>query len=96
MATASDTHQPGGRDPAGRRATDDFDLAVVAPARDEGGNLTPLVAEITAAFSGSPLKVQVVIVDDGSADATVARATEAGATVIELGVNQGLGAAVRV
>jgi uncharacterized membrane protein YbhN (UPF0104 family) len=40
--------------------------------------------------------VQLLVVDDGSSDATVARAREAGADVLELGTNRGLGAAVRV
>lgn len=40
--------------------------------------------------------VELLVVDDGSSDATVARAREAGADVLELGTNRGLGAAVRV
>ena len=40
--------------------------------------------------------VQVLVVDDGSTDATAARARAAGAEVISLPENRGLGAAVRV
>jgi glycosyltransferase involved in cell wall biosynthesis len=40
-------------------------------------------------------EVQVLIVDDGSTDATADVARAAGAEVLELGQNQGLGAAVR-
>ncbi|MEM6458529.1 MAG: glycosyltransferase family 2 protein [Planctomycetota bacterium] len=47
-----------------------YDLAVVAPALNEAGNVGPLVAEITAAFTGTGRRVQVVVVDDGSTDAT--------------------------
>ena len=39
--------------------------------------------------------VEVLIVDDGSVDSTVDRARKSGAQVVELGQNQGLGAAVR-
>ena len=41
-------------------------------------------------------RVELIIVDDGSADSTVACAQESGAEVVQLGENQGLGAAVRV
>jgi glycosyltransferase involved in cell wall biosynthesis len=37
----------------------------------------------------------VLVIDDGSTDATAARAEAAGATVISMGRNEGLGAAVR-
>lgn len=39
--------------------------------------------------------VELIVVDDGSTDATAAVAEEAGATVVRMGVNRGLGAAVR-
>lgn len=41
-------------------------------------------------------RVDVVVVDDGSTDATAARAAAAGAEIISLECNRGLGAAVRV
>lgn len=40
-------------------------------------------------------RVDVLVIDDGSHDNTVSVAREAGAEVVELGVNHGLGAAVR-
>jgi glycosyltransferase involved in cell wall biosynthesis len=39
--------------------------------------------------------VECLVIDDGSTDATAERAGAAGATVVSLGTNQGLGAAVR-
>lgn len=50
--------------------TDGFDLSVVAPARNEGGNLTPLVDQILEAFADTAIKLQIIIVDDGSTDGT--------------------------
>jgi glycosyltransferase involved in cell wall biosynthesis len=51
------------------------------------------VRRAPASVHGHP--VAVVIVDDGSTDATAARAAEAGALVHRVGANRGLGAAVR-
>jgi dolichol-phosphate mannosyltransferase len=43
-------------------------IAVVAPVRNEAGNIAPLVAEIAAALEGRAF--EIVYVDDGSQDAT--------------------------
>jgi dolichol-phosphate mannosyltransferase len=51
------------------------ELAVVVPARDEEENVQPLVDEIADALAG--LSFEVLVVDDGSRDATRARLTEA-------------------
>lgn len=47
-----------------------YDITVVAPARNEEGNLTRLTQEIFQAFHGVGSTCQVVIVDDGSTDDT--------------------------
>lgn len=44
-------------------------LTVVAPVRNEAGNIAPLVAEIEAALTGR-IAFEIVYVDDGSTDAT--------------------------
>ena len=46
-------------------------LSVVVPVHDEAGNIAPLVREIVAALRGV-LAFEVVYVDDGSRDATLA------------------------
>ncbi len=43
-------------------------IAVVVPARNEAGNIAPLVAEIAAALQGRAF--EIVYVNDGSSDAT--------------------------
>jgi dolichol-phosphate mannosyltransferase len=61
------------------------DLSVVIPAHNEAENVAPLVREIAAALraAGAP-DYEVVVVDDGSADATSARAQEAASAVPRL------------
>lgn len=50
---------------------------------------------IGAVVRGAKEHLPVIVVDDGSADDTAARAREAGATVVEQRPNQGKGAALR-
>lgn len=52
------------------------DLSIVAPAHNEEDNVQPLVHEIEKALDGRGLSYEIVIVDDGSTDATRARVAE--------------------
>lgn len=61
------------------------------PAFNEEQAVGPLVAALRAAASWH----EVIVVDDGSADATATRAREAGATVVRHPYNKGNGAAVK-
>lgn len=56
--------------PRAPRPAPAYDLSVVAPAHNEAGNLAPLLAQIRDAFAPTGLRVQVLLVDDGSTDAT--------------------------
>jgi glycosyltransferase involved in cell wall biosynthesis len=69
-------------------------VVLFAPAYNEERTVGRVVARAPAEVRGHP--VQVIVVDDGSVDATAGVALEAGAEVISLDRNQGLGAAVRV
>ena len=64
-ATRRPACPPGRRGgPAADRETpvaDAYDLAVVAPAHNEAGNLTPLLAEIRRAFPPARHRVQPVL-----------------------------------
>ena len=62
---------------------------VIIPAYNEEKNISRLIQEVES--RGFP----VLIVDDGSKDATVSRAKAAGAEVLVTNVNQGKGAALR-
>ena len=66
-------------------------IVAVVPAFDEEGAIASVVDEIRA-FDPA---IDVVVVDDGSSDATTASATEAGAAVVRLPFNLGIGAAVQ-
>lgn len=63
-------------------------VVALIPAHDEGPRIGRVVR---ATLEHLP----VIVVDDGSADETAARAREAGATVVEQRPNQGKGAALR-
>jgi glycosyltransferase involved in cell wall biosynthesis len=65
--------------------------SVVVPAFNEAQAIGPLVAALRAAASWH----QIIVVDDGSGDATAERAREAGATVVQHPYNKGNGAAVK-
>lgn len=62
----------------------------VIPAFDEAGKIGRLIRR----FGEAPVE-EVVVVSDGSADATAAEARAAGARVIEHSRNRGVGAAIR-
>jgi glycosyltransferase involved in cell wall biosynthesis len=68
-------------------------VVVVVPAYDEEATVAAVVASVPATMAG--LETKVVVVDDGSSDATGQRARAAGALVCRLTPNQGQGAALR-
>jgi uncharacterized membrane protein YbhN (UPF0104 family) len=68
-------------------------ILLFLPAHDEEASVAGVVRRVPAEVLGHP--VECVVVDDGSSDATAERAAHAGATVVSMGTNHGLGAAVR-
>lgn len=58
---------------------DSMQVAIIIPALNEGGNIRRLVGEIPLAAAG---QVRVIVVDNGSTDATATEAREAGAAVV--------------
>ncbi len=64
---------------------------VFIPAWNEEASVAKVIGDVRRALPGA----DVLVVDDGSVDATAARAREAGALVASLPFNQGLGAALQ-
>ncbi len=85
VKTESDTRShPGQLDPVVLR-----DLWIVIPAYNEEAKIGEVVGELKQSYPN------VVVVDDGSADATGARALSAGAAVLRHPLNRGQGAALQ-
>jgi glycosyltransferase involved in cell wall biosynthesis len=79
--------------PAGGARTMAGPVVLFLPAHDEAATVAGVVGRALREVAGHP--VRVVVVDDGSTDTTATDAAAAGAAVVSLGTNQGLGAAVR-
>jgi glycosyltransferase involved in cell wall biosynthesis len=69
-------------------------LAIVIPAYNEAPSVAEVVHEIPREAAG--LQTEVIVVVDGSSDATAERAAEAGALVCDVPVNRGQGAALKL
>jgi len=70
---------------------DPASVSIVIPAYNEAAAITDLVAALTRAADWR----EIIVVDDGSADETGARAAAAGALVVRHPYNKGNGAAVK-
>lgn len=73
------------------RKKSSLSVLAVVPAFNEAGGVAGVVAEILAVRP----KVDVLVVDDGSSDRTAEKAAAAGATVVRLPYNLGIGGAVQ-
>jgi SAM-dependent methyltransferase len=81
-------------------ASDPPELSVVVIAYNEDACLLPVVRELRAALDQSGIAHQLVLVDDGSADATLAHMRvlereDAATLVVPLAPNRGIGGALR-
>src|SRR6185295_1394011 len=77
------------------------DLSIVVPAYNEEHRLPPTLARLSAYLESQPLRYEIVVVDDGSRDATCAVVERAMARIPNLRLvrqspNRGKGAAVRL
>jgi glycosyltransferase involved in cell wall biosynthesis len=69
--------------------------AALVPAWQSEGSIDRLVRELVTCFPEEAGRSSVIVVDDGSTDATAERARAAGALVVTHGRSQGRGASVR-
>src|SRR5688500_19534994 len=53
-----------------RPETREIDVSVLVPAKDEAGNLPLFMEQAADAFAGSPVRYEVIVIDDGSEDDT--------------------------
>jgi glycosyltransferase involved in cell wall biosynthesis len=81
--------EPPGHGPAARPGP----VVLFLPAHDEEATVAAVVARVPERVLGR--RVECLVVDDGSGDGTAELAAAAGATVLSVAVNRGLGAAVR-
>lgn len=97
IALVGDTRRTLARRAARSAPPGDLRLTVVVPAYDEAGRIGEAVQRIREAVASVHADggAEVVVVDDGSSDATAAEAIAAGARVVSFGANRGKGAAVR-
>ena len=79
--------------PRSRPVPADAPVLLFMPAHNEEASVGACVRRTPAQVAGR--QVEVLVVDDGSTDRTAARARAAGAQVLSLPRNRGLGAAVR-
>jgi glycosyltransferase involved in cell wall biosynthesis len=87
MAEPLVTERPSGSAPV-RRA---LRKAAIMPALNEAGQIGAVIEEIQAVDPD----IEVIVIDDGSTDQTAAEARRAGAEVIRLPYNLGIGGAVQ-
>lgn len=71
-----------------------MEFSVIVPAYNEEAGIAGVIREIKTALDGKAHDYEIVVVDDGSSDATAAKAREAGAEVIEHAVNRGYGQSI--
>jgi len=70
-------------------------MSVIIPAFNEELAVAETVLELRRMFEGTDIKAEIIIVDDGSKDATAREARAAGARVIQHKNNRGYGASLK-
>lgn len=70
-------------------------VSIVIPAFNEENGVGPVIRELQDILQKSGIRGEVIVVDDGSVDATAKAAAEAGARVIRHRSNRGYGAALK-
>jgi len=73
-------------------ATDIVDITILLPAYNEAEGIASVIRDIRASLEN---RYEIIVVDDGSTDATAAVAKEHGCRVIQYGKNRGKGFALR-
>lgn len=69
----------------------DYKLSIILPAKNEADNLAPVLAQLAARFPAA----EILVVDDGSTDATARIAREQSVRVVSHPYSMGNGAAIK-
>ena len=70
-------------------------ISVIIPAKNEAQGIRSIIARVRETLDNTNFSYEIIVVDDGSADATAEKAHEAGATVLCHPYNIGNGAAIK-
>jgi glycosyltransferase involved in cell wall biosynthesis len=70
-------------------------LSVVIPAFNEEGAVRRTVEDVRAALAPTGIEHEIIVIDDGSSDNTLAEAEASGATVLRNRINAGYGATLK-
>jgi glycosyltransferase involved in cell wall biosynthesis len=70
-------------------------ISVIIPAYNEEGGVGSQIVSIQDVLRSQDIAHEIIVVDDGSEDATAEKAVEAGARVLRKPENQGYGAAIK-
>ncbi len=77
--------------PTGMGIFMDYKLSIILPAKNEADNLAPVLAQLAARFPAA----EILVVDDGSTDATARIAREQSVRVVSHPYSMGNGAAIK-
>ena len=94
----SDVRQPGLHSIPPERSRSprpDVAVSVVIPAYNEEKSVAESVSELRSVFDSIDAEVEIIVVDDGSKDATAREAKAAGARVLQHRSNRGYGASLK-
>src|SRR5580658_4366903 len=70
-------------------------VTIVIPAYNEERAIVSSIGAVEQALNSSEWKYEIIVVDDGSTDATANLASQLGVEVVRLGANHGYGAALK-
>jgi glycosyltransferase involved in cell wall biosynthesis len=70
-------------------------VTIVIPAYNEERAIVSSIGAVERALNSSEWKYEIIVVDDGSTDATANLASQLGVEVVRLGANHGYGAALK-
>ena len=71
------------------------DLSIVIPAYNEENGIEAVLKQLADVMQDTPIKYEVIVVDDGSVDSTATRAEASGAHVLRHTTNRGYGASLK-